>query len=657
MGNDRVLPSAKASGPWVRHLAWLPVPLIAIAAAVLYRLNISASYESTLLQTTLSTLFRTSISLLIAYLAARTYLVAGSRAVLALGCGALAFGLASLLAGLLMTDRNTSVTVHNLGVCLAGACFLLSAGWAVRGKPGRSVAPAPLAAVLAYLAVLVALGLITWSSEAGAIPAFLGEQDFTALRQAILGLTVIEFALASLCLVILYSRSRTPFLKWYGAGLALISTGVLVIIIEGSLGTPLSWVGRSGQYLGGLYMLIGIMTAAEGPWGWKISLEQALYESEDRYQALVETSPEAIIVHRNGRFLYANPAALQLYGADTFEQLSARNAFELVPPELRAQASSRMQQTVAGMVLPRWDGQVLRLDGHPVFVETSAAAISFQGAPAIQAIIRDVTGRKQAQEERERLLKAEQRARSEAEAALRLRDEFLSVAAHEIKTPITNLRGYSQLLMRRIDKGTIADVSRVCPSLQVIDREADKLSGLVSRLLDISRLQGDGLLLDRQVTDLADLAREVVESMQLAAGQQTLRLQASPSLIAFADPLRLQQILINLIDNAVKFGPEGAAVEIELASPDPDTVRLSVRDHGPGIPPAERERLFSRYHRAGTRRPAGGLGLGLYISRQIVELHGGRIEAEFPPDGGTCFIVTLPRNLDEVSTDPAKDTS
>ncbi len=397
--NARTLPSVKASGSWVGRLPWLPIPLFAITVAALYGLNTSAAFESTTLLATLNTLFCGAVSLLVVYLAARSYLVTGARAVLFLGCGALAFGITYLLAGLLATHVNLAVTVHNTGTCLAGACFLLSAGWAVARKPGELLAPAPLAAGLSYLGVFGVMGLVVWGSVAGLIPAFyLVGRGFAPLRQAVLGVTVVEFGLASLCFGILYGRSHTPFLKWYCVGLALISMGIGTLIIEGRPATPLDWVGRSGQYLGGLYMLIGIMTVAQGPWGWQIPLEQALHESEERYRALVETSPDAIIVLRNGRFLYANAAALQLFGAGTWEQLSAHEVLELVPADQRAQVSSRMQQVAAGDRLSRWDVRFLQPDGQAVFVEVAAAPVSYMGSPAIQAVIRDISQRKRMEE-------------------------------------------------------------------------------------------------------------------------------------------------------------------------------------------------------------------------------------------------------------------
>ncbi len=901
MEHNGIARPARATGPWLGRLAWLPVPLIALTGAALYAQHGTTVYESTVALATLNTLFCTSAALLIAYLSARTYRVTGSRAALALGCGALTFGLCQLLAGLAGPEIGAAVTLHNLGVWLAGALFLLSSLVAMRVRRPSPPSLRPVAG-LSYLGVVAALGLVYVGRRAGVLPdLYTAGQGFTPLRQAILSLALLEFTCASLGFFILYGRSRTPFLKWCAIGLALIGLGLLIIIAQSAPGTLLNWLGRSAQYLGGVYLLIAAMSVAQGPWRWQVPLERALLETEERYQALVEATPDAILVHDNGRLLYANPSALRLFGARTFDELRAHSAFDLAPPELHPQLRARLQQLAAGMAVPRWEMRVLRLDGQTVPAEVESALVTFHGSRAVQAVFRDISERKRAEAalreserrwaatlasigdavivadaqgriafinpvaealtgwtlaeatgvpvqqvfsiasedaqksvedpvarvlregtvvgmgnhtvlvrkdgsrvpiddsaapirdedgkvtgvvlvfrdiagrkrveeelretrdylqnlldyanapiivwdpefritqfnhafehltgynaaevlsrqldllfpndskehslahihdamagqhwesveipilqksggvrtvlwnsatlyaadgcavvatiaqgqditervqveaERERLLVSERAALEEAEAALRLRDEFLSVAAHELKTPITNLRGYPQLLLRRMDKGAISDAAEVRPALETIDREAGKLSSLVSQLLDIARLQEGALPLERQATDLAGLAREVVASMRMGpAHEHTLHLQTPETLPAYADPLRLQQVLVNLIDNAVKFSPEGSAIEVEVASLDPHTVRLSVRDHGPGMPLEERERLFSRYHRAGRRRPAGGLGLGLYISHRIVLAHNGRIEAEFPEDGGTRFVVTLP---------------
>jgi signal transduction histidine kinase len=125
-------------------------------------------------------------------------------------------------------------------------------------------------------------------------------------------------------------------------------------------------------------------------------------------------------------------------------------------------------------------------------------------------------------------------------------------------------------------------------------------------------------------------------------------LRAPAEVPIWADPLRIEQVVTNLLDNAIKYSPEGGPIEVDVDSVEPGTVRLAVRDHGIGVPPEHRGQIFERFYQAETvpTKHASGMGLGLYISRQIVELHDGRIAAEFPPDGGTRFVVTLPTGAD-----------
>ncbi len=232
---------------------------------------------------------------------------------------------------------------------------------------------------------------------------------------------------------------------------------------------------------------------------------------------------------------------------------------------------------------------------------------------------------------------------------MRARDEFLAVAAHELKTPITSLRGYAQTTLRELGREPAPNPDRVRRALQVIDHQSDRLARLVEELLDVADLEAGHLTLCHEEVDLVQLVREAVAKAQVGSKGRGFVLPALPPMLARVDRVRLQQVVANLLDNAIQFSPEGTSIELELTVPGTGWVQLAVRDHGTGVPPAERERLFTRYHRAGMRRPAGGLGLGLYLSRRIAEAHGGRIEAEFPDDGGTRFIVTLPRNPGESS--------
>jgi signal transduction histidine kinase/putative methionine-R-sulfoxide reductase with GAF domain len=230
----------------------------------------------------------------------------------------------------------------------------------------------------------------------------------------------------------------------------------------------------------------------------------------------------------------------------------------------------------------------------------------------------------------------------ESQAAISLRDEFLSVAAHELRTPTTTLLAHAQLVLRAFDKEGRLDPRRTIRSLRAIEGQAERLGRLISQLLDISRIQVGRLALERELTDLEPLVRGVVAAAQTRASQHPITLRTDGALPALVDPLRLEQVVTNLLENAVKYSPEGSPIEVELARPSSDMVQVAVRDHGFGIPPERRAEIFERYYRGHAGDHASGMGLGLYISRQIVELHGGELLAEFPPDGGSRFLVRLP---------------
>ena len=233
----------------------------------------------------------------------------------------------------------------------------------------------------------------------------------------------------------------------------------------------------------------------------------------------------------------------------------------------------------------------------------------------------------------------------EAQAALQVRDEFLSVAAHELKTPVTAVRGYAQLLLRQGAQGDVVDVGRLRQALQVIDRQSDRLTRLVSHLLDVSRLEAGRVVLERKLTDVARLVEEVAGDAQARTTTHTFRVAVPGKVLAMVDPLRLEQVLTNLVDNAIKYSPQGGLVELELSTADANTIELAVRDHGVGIPPESQPHIFDRFYQVDpVLQHTSGMGLGLYISQHIVELHGGVIEVEAPPDGGTRVIVRLPVN-------------
>jgi signal transduction histidine kinase len=238
----------------------------------------------------------------------------------------------------------------------------------------------------------------------------------------------------------------------------------------------------------------------------------------------------------------------------------------------------------------------------------------------------------------------------EAHKAIQTRDEFLSIAAHELKTPVTSLRGYTQLALRQLRKEAETDPNRavLLRKLEIIEEQSQKLGKLLGRLLDISRLEADKLILERQPTDIVRLVKQVTETLQTATARPSLKLEVfvSPEVntpvTADIDPLRIEQVVINLLDNAIKFSPDEGVITVEIRTPGAKKIEVAINDQGEGIPAEQRTRLFDRFYQAHSNGHHGGMGLGLYISRQIIELHGGQLEAEFPPEGGTCFVISLP---------------
>jgi PAS domain S-box-containing protein len=244
-----------------------------------------------------------------------------------------------------------------------------------------------------------------------------------------------------------------------------------------------------------------------------------------------------------------------------------------------------------------------------------------------------------------RLFETAQSARRDADVAvetLRARDEFLSVAAHELKTPLTGLRIASQSLLRSLDRDRAPSREVMERSLRSVDRQVERMSRLVTHLLDTVRLRNGALELDRSLTSLTDLVTAVADGMRGVSTRHAIEVRSESDVWAEIDTLRYEQVVLNLLDNAMKYSPQGGAIEVDLSEQPSGVARLVVRDHGIGVPAQHRAHLFERYYQAHGREHRSGMGLGLYISREIVERHGGRIAADFPIDGGTRVIVEVP---------------
>lgn len=221
----------------------------------------------------------------------------------------------------------------------------------------------------------------------------------------------------------------------------------------------------------------------------------------------------------------------------------------------------------------------------------------------------------------------------------RQKEQFISVAAHELKTPVAIMKGYAQALLRSAEEPS----PRRRRMLEAVDRGADRIGALVDDLLDIARLQAGALDLTFARFDLAELVSEVSDRVALAANAHSIQVAAGRPVAVCGDRGRLEQVVLSLLDNAVRYSPDGGEIEVAVSANEREAV-VTVRDHGVGIPREKQSGIFQRFFRAhtGTPHDYGGMGVSLYISREIVARHGGRIWFESQPGRGATFGFSLP---------------
>jgi PAS domain S-box-containing protein len=357
---------------------------------------------------------------------------------------------------------------------------------------------------------------------------------------------------------------------------------------------------------------------------------ERLTASEARLEAIIGSAMDAIItVDEARRIVVFNRAAESMFGYACSRVLN-----EPVGRLLLDDAEAR------DPVLPSV-ARARRASGELFPVEMTSADLVVQGEHLSTLVVRDITARRLAEDERMQLLESEHGARVAAERATELRDEFLLMAAHELRTPITSLRGYAQLMRRRLEAGDV-EPRILRRAVEVVDQQSGKLTRLVSLLLDVTAIQAGTLELAFQAVDLVPLVLQSVGTAQAASPQHTIAVHTPETVIISIDPRRIQQVLNNLLENAIRFSPLGGAIEVELVQPNAASAFLEVRDYGLGVSPEHRPHLFDRFYRAHAGSHISGLGLGLHVSRHIVERHGGSIEVLAPGDGGTRFVVHLP---------------
>ncbi len=443
-----------------------------------------------------------------------------------------------------------------------------------------------------------------------------------------------------------------------GSPVLLLPLGTLLAAWYGGLGPGLLTTGLS-VVLAGLYFLDPADTSLEQGAQMAVAVLQGVVISlvvhllrratrqvaearshaaavdRQRVHALENISDSYFAVDRDWRLVYANRSFLERYGRGLVENHLGRPLWEIYPELAGTEMETRYRRAMAERAPDVFEMRSYLSDRwFRVVIEPTEDGLAISAT--------DLSDLKRSEEELRAAKEEAERARAEAEAANRMKDQFLAALSHELRGPVHAIAGWIQLL-----RSGQLDAAKRARALDVIERNAKAQAQLIGDLLDISRVISGKLRLDTRPVYPVESVEAALATVLPAAEARGVRVErfldpgAGPVL---ADPDRLQQIVINLLGNAVKFTPAGGWVEIRLEEAG-GGVRIQVRDSGEGIDPELLPHVFDSFRQAdaSTTRQQGGLGLGLAIVRQLVELHGGSVSAESPgPGQGAVFTVSLP---------------
>jgi PAS domain S-box-containing protein len=368
-------------------------------------------------------------------------------------------------------------------------------------------------------------------------------------------------------------------------------------------------------------------------------------QSDEAFRLLVDSVEDYAIflLDPDGRVLSWNRGAQRIKGYAPSEIIGQHFSVFYTEAERAAGRPMRLLGEAFKNGRIEDEGWRVRRDGTRFWADVIVTAlVGKDGAPyAFAKVTRDLTERRAA-EEQQRTLLAEQRARAAAEEALVTRDRFLAIASHELRTPVASL----QLAIDGLEHARAAgrlDANRVEVGLRRMSASVARLGALVAELLDVNRLESVEGPFNPVPVDLVEVAGEVLARFGDTGHDERLRLNAPPMAPILADASQLDQLITNVVDNALKYSPAPAPVEIHIAEED-GGVTLAVADEGIGLDVAAQDRLFEAFGRGENVAHTGGMGLGLYICRQIVERHGGRISVRpgVADGSGTLVSVWLP---------------
>lgn len=402
---------------------------------------------------------------------------------------------------------------------------------------------------------------------------------------------------------------------------------------EGEMTTPDGkvWLIRSYPVRGAKGEIEGVVEATLEITERK-KAEEALVQERNLLRTLIDNIPDYIYVKdTESRYVVSNAAHMRHLGATTPDEVIGKTVFDFFPQELAAQYYADDQEVIrSGQPLPKLEEQSVDHAGNMVWFLTTKVPLrdSYGKIIGLVGIARDITERKLAEEAEKELIQ--------------MKEDLIANVSHELRTPLQSIKGFLQLLL----KGKARDPAVQREFLTRMSQDANRLAAMVDDLLDASQLEAGRLRLELEEVDISELITETLQSLENLAEEKEIPITYNAPktpLIVKADRHRLKQVLFNLVGNAIKFSEFHSPILVtgEVMN---DDVMVRVIDQGPGIPPEELPRLFEKFYRAkgSAKRAVGGTGLGLYISKRIIEAHGGKIGVESDLGKGSTFFFTLP---------------
>ena len=453
--------------------------------------------------------------------------------------------------------------------------------------------------------------------------------------------TSLNYLMALLMLAVLILCVATVLLleRQFLSKLSFLKTSVSNISTSGDLSKRMSMPGKDelSDLSDSINRMLSVMEKSH----------DFLQESEERMQLTFDSMTDGVTVtDLNGYIVQVNEAAVVMYGHNKKEEVIGRSSFDFITEKDRDRSREYIQKALIDGYIKDVALMTLTRDGREITSELSAAVLKdASGNPiGLVSITKDITERKQSEEKLQKLYEQEIKLRRELESEIAKRVEFTRALVHELKTPLTAVMASSELLATERHEEPWMSLA------QNIYRSASNLNERIGELLDLARGEVGMLHLELRPMDPLLMIEGIVNDMSpvISMNKQSLIAELPPSLPAItADEDRLRQVLLNLLDNATKFTPEGGKIILWAKEKD-DFLIMGVRDTGRGITEEEQKRLFQAYHRLESdRERLSGLGLGLVLSKTIVELHGGHMGVQSETGKGSTFSFSIPLGTGE----------